>query len=457
MAKPNGRRPSGRGGPRTAAASSRSRPAKTDSTEKALQRAQQALRLTEERFRTVLTHSLDAAYQRNLQTGGIDYMSPAIEQLTGFSPKEMSALNYETFADRIHLDDRQWVKEERARVIAAGRGSGIVQYRFQHKDGIYRWLTDRFSVLPDEHGRALYKVGSIRDITRRKVVEEELAKLAADLEQRVAQRTAEIETINADLRHEMALRQRLETEILQISEREQSRLGQELHDNLGQQLTGISMMLAAFQKKLQSASNPAARDAATISRLLQDALLTTRTLAKGLFPTELGREGLIFALTELVARVSLMSGVECVMRQDKAFSCERATAIHLYRIAQEALHNAIKHGKPKHITIDCSGRGGVTTITITDDGVGFRKNQGQRRGMGLDIFQHRARIIGATLDVRRGDTGGCVVTCRLNPTRPTTVPSNQEAPHDTLIISPEIPVEPPGTTRRPRATRLGPP
>jgi PAS domain S-box-containing protein len=143
-------------------------------------RAEDALRESEERFRAVLEGSLDAAYRRNLQADRYDYMSPVIEQILGFTPEEMGAMNLEEVMDRIHPDDRPPVETELANAIASGRG--LLEYRFRAKDGEYRWLADHFTVIRDPDGRPLYRSGIVRDVTGKKWAEKELARTHRDLE-----------------------------------------------------------------------------------------------------------------------------------------------------------------------------------------------------------------------------------------------------------------------------------
>ena len=150
-------------------------------------RAEEALRESEERFRAVLENSLDAAYRRNLQADRYDYMSPVIEQILGFTPEEMAAMNLEEVVDRIHPDDRLPVEAELNTAAASGRG--LLVYRFRAKDGRYRWLEDHFTVIPDSIGQPLFRGGIVRDVTERRRTEEaimrhagELARIHRDLE-----------------------------------------------------------------------------------------------------------------------------------------------------------------------------------------------------------------------------------------------------------------------------------
>jgi len=150
-----------------------------------------ALRESDERFRSVLENSLDAAYRRNLQTDCCDYMSPVVEQITGFSVQEVSAMNINEVLGRIHPDDRPRVAAERAQALDAGHGT--IEYRFKCKDGKYCWIADRFKVIKDQDGKPLFGGGIVRDITELKKVEEALKKAYNNLEEKVKERTAKLE------------------------------------------------------------------------------------------------------------------------------------------------------------------------------------------------------------------------------------------------------------------------
>ena len=142
-------------------------------------RVEDALRESEERFRAVLENSLDSAYRRNLQADCYDYMSPAIEEILGFTPEEMAAMNHEEIMGRIHPDDRSLVKAELNTAAASGRG--LLVYRLLAKGGEYRWLEDHFTVISDSAGRPLFRGGIVRDITGRRRAEEAIARSAAEL------------------------------------------------------------------------------------------------------------------------------------------------------------------------------------------------------------------------------------------------------------------------------------
>jgi PAS domain S-box-containing protein len=310
--------------------------------------------------------------------------------------------------------------EERARVHAEAVDALInkkdieLEYRTVWPDGTIRWVQARGKSFDDENGELLRIIGIMQDVTERRKSEEALRKFNTELESLVQERTEVIQRTMLELREEIAKRRGLEEEILGISERAHARIGQDLHDDLGQQLVGIALHLQLLSAQLNAEAHPSAQEASKLKGFLVDSIVTTRNLAKSLYPVELERGGLIISLQDLAQRTELMSRAVCTVTADEAFRFDKAAEIHLYRIVQESIGNALKHGKAQHIAIDCGVRDGVSTLTVTDDGVGFEtRGDGKIWGMGLHLFQYRARLIGANISVTRGENGGCVVTCTM--------------------------------------------
>ena len=207
-------------------------------------------------------------------------------------------------------------------------------------------------------------------------------------------------------------RKNLEKAILDISAREQRRIGQDLHDGLGQHLTGIAFMAKVHQAKLAEQKRSETQDAAKIVKLVNEAIHKTRELARGLLPVVSDSQGLMSALQLWAAEVEDLFGVSC------RFQCETPVLIHddtmathLYHIAQEAVNNAIKHGAPRKVLIQLSAEQGRGTLLIKDDGKGIAENPANTQGMGLHIMNYRAGVIGGTLEARRDTTRGTIVTC----------------------------------------------
>lgn len=206
-------------------------------------------------------------------------------------------------------------------------------------------------------------------------------------------------------------RRRLENQVLEISEWEQQRIGQDLHDSLSQQLAGIAYLGKVLEQKLTAQSMAEAKDAKEIISLIDDAITQTKGLARGLYPIRLEDLGLMNALDELSHTVEKLFAVPCRFAYDCPLLVhDTITAIHLYRIAQEAVNNAIKHGRAKNIVIGLTTDNGMTSLSISDNGTGFRKGHKDGKGMGISTMKYRANMIGATIDIR-SDKNGAIVNC----------------------------------------------
>jgi signal transduction histidine kinase len=235
------------------------------------------------------------------------------------------------------------------------------------------------------------------------------------------------------LTQEIAERQRLEEEILKVSEREQRRIGRDLHDSLCQHLTGTALAGQVLGERLAARSLPEAADADKVVELVEEGITLARNLAQGLYPVEMDAEGLMDAFRDLSDNISKGAKIRCVFECDApVLMHDDATATHLYRIAQEAVRNAIQHGKPKRIGITLAERGNLVTLTVEDDGIGVPETPQKSSGLGIQIMAHRAAMIGGSFAIEPGPTGGTIVTCSIpkaaaNPM----TQSPQEHPHDT--------------------------
>ncbi|MDZ4403613.1 response regulator [Prosthecobacter sp.] len=258
------------------------------------------------------------------------------------------------------------------------------------------------------------------DISERKRAEQVIRRLNEELEKRVEERTRALQQANQKLRQEAAMRRKLEEEILHISEHEKQRIGQDLHDDLGQQLAGIWLLSDVMKSNLIKQGSPEAESADKITGLLKNALGLTRSLARGLHPVAMQAGGLVTALDELATRTSDMFRIDCRCQCPPAIDMDNTTATHLYRIAQEAVTNAVKHGRAKEIDIELSTNPHHTVLSVKDQGKGKGKGKGlaepdpKHRGMGLRIMNYRADIIGGILDIQRHPSGiGTTVVCTI--------------------------------------------
>lgn len=218
---------------------------------------------------------------------------------------------------------------------------------------------------------------------------------------------------SAALAEQMAERKQLEQELIMTSEREQQRFGHELHDSLGQHLTGAAITAHLLAKKLKG--KPEEPSAVKLVDLLDHGIELTRSLARGLYPVELESAGLMAALEELAR------GTTALTRQDCRFDCpspiavnDRTASMHLFRIAQEAVNNAVKHAHAKSIVIRFEQDADGLRLSVADDGRGLAPAEaGKPHSMGHRIMRNRAAVIGGRLEIRSRETGGTLVSCVL--------------------------------------------
>ena len=209
-------------------------------------------------------------------------------------------------------------------------------------------------------------------------------------------------------------RKHLEKAILEISAREQRRIGQDLHDGLGQHLTGIAFMSKVLEQKLSDQNLSESVEAEKIVKLVNEAINKTRELSRGLLPVMANAQGLMSALERLAAEIEDLFQIRC------SFQCEEAvlvhdvgSATHLYHIAQEAVNNAIKHGQAMNISIELAADSVEGILCVTDNGRGILDSGMTDSGMGLRIMSYRANIIGGSLEIGRHNGGGVTVRCRF--------------------------------------------
>ncbi len=199
---------------------------------------------------------------------------------------------------------------------------------------------------------------------------------------------------------------------MEISADEQRRIGQDLHDGLGQHLTGIAFMSKVQEQKLAEKGLTEAAEAARIVKLVNEAINKTRELAHGLLPVAAESQGLMSALKRWAVEVEDVFSISCQFRCESPVLIHDAImSTHLYRIAQEAVNNAMRHGHASEVVITLSAGNRQGSLIIEDDGSGLRETSANHSGMGLQIMNYRARMIGGSLTVQRGKTRGTRVRC----------------------------------------------
>ena len=208
-------------------------------------------------------------------------------------------------------------------------------------------------------------------------------------------------------------RKQLEREILDISNRERRQLGNDLHDGLGQELTGVALMLRSVATQLRRDSPTAAPQIDEIVGLVNHAIASTRAMAHGLMPVTLDHGGLGSALAELTSRARVSYGIEVRFRRSipADLQIDENTANNLYRITQEAINNSIRHGHPGTVLVNLRAHAGKLELSVNDDGVGFVDGPDRIGGMGLKIMKYRAQVIGGTIKIEPRRSGGTRVKC----------------------------------------------
>lgn len=293
-------------------------------------------------------------------------VNPAFTACLGWSQGELKA---SPFLDFVHPDDRAATRAEVAR-LAAAVSTIRFENRYRHRDGSYRSLQWSARTVPG--GEQIY--ATARDVTWEK---------------------------------------RLEREILEIGDREREQLGRELHDGLCQTLAGIAALSATLSRSLAKSSRRTASAAAgEIATLLNEAIVQTRDLARGLGPVGLAESGLDGALRALADRVRHQFRVSCTLTcHPPPPRLPGETEAHLFRIAQEAVNNAVSHGRPRRVGIRLGFKDGKGLLRVWDDGVGVPEEAGDEIGVGLHTMASRARLIGGSLEVGRRSPRGTAVTC----------------------------------------------
>jgi len=228
-------------------------------------------------------------------------------------------------------------------------------------------------------------------------------------------------TVYTGMARDVSERRRLEREILDVSEDERRRIGQDLHDGLGQMLTGIGLLCQDLARRLEEEDHERADDMAEITEHVKKADQRARTLSHGLIPVDVEPNGLVEALRRLSADVEQAFDLESRFQEIGTVRLQNSTVTtHLYHIAQEALNNATRHAAPDLVRVTLAAEAESLRLTVEDDGIGFEAENPGEEGMGLRTMQYRARLIGGTLDIDSRPGAGTAVICTVpHPSSPT--------------------------------------
>ncbi len=332
-------------------------------------RAEAALRESEERLRAVLDTAADAIISID-QHGIISSINPATVQMFGYAQDELLGQNVNILMPPPCHDQHdgyiaRYLETGEARIIGIGR-----EFVGRHKDG------SKFPIglaVSEVHHLGLF-TGVIRDISAVKELQKEVLEIAAD---------------------------------------EDRRIGHELHDNTQQQLTGLGLLASSLAAKLGKEASPHTALATRLADGIKESTAHVHLLARGLVPVDIDAEGLRSALADLAERIVEQYGVQCEFRCSGNIDVtDNFVATHLYRIVQEAINNAIKHGQANRIEISLDEQNDVISLQVQDNGIGIDANKpAEIGGMGLRIIQYRASLIGAAVQIGPGAAGGTLVSC----------------------------------------------
>lgn len=331
---------------------------------------EQALRESEDRYRSLFTHSPDAILVN--QQNRVILVNEACLRL--FGAQSADELIGKSPYDLIHQDYHPLLRDRVRRIRETAEPLPAIEEKIVRVDGTTVEVEVLAAPFPLAGTNAIHVI--LRDISQRRA---------------------------------------LEREIIEASTTEQERIGQDIHDGLGQQLTGLNMLAGSVEQHLVAAGHTReAQQVATLRSHLSATLEETRSLARGLSPVVIDPQGLADSLAELAVRITRTTGIDCrYIGSREVLIDEGFPAIHLYRIAQEAVHNAVKHAEPKHIEISLDRDEEGLLLAIKDDGKGIDLAQDRHGRLGLHIMRYRAGILGCRFSVGPAMAGGTLVQCAL--------------------------------------------
>ncbi len=337
-----------------------------------IQRHRDAQRLveSEQRFRSAFE---DAAIGKALvsSTGRLWRVNPALCEMLGYSADELLRLDVQAITYPEDLPrDLGFARD----MLEGKRTHYEMEKRYIHKSGRLIWGLLSVSLLRSNTGEPLYFVSQVQDVTERK---------------------------------------RLEHAVRELTSGEQRRLGRDLHDGLGQELSGLSFLAGAFAAKARRLNSPLADDATTLSAIARQAVATCRDIVRGVSPLTESRGGLVSGIRQLTMRAAEISGL------DIQFAATRAAALRLswdsrnqlFRIAQEALNNALLHGGADSIRVKVAITKRFVKISVEDNGHGLPADLTEPKGLGIETMRYRAAALQAQLQIETAVAGGTVVMC----------------------------------------------
>jgi PAS domain S-box-containing protein len=394
-------------------ASSARKSTRNDGT--ARKRTEEAIRQSELRYHTLFDLVPVAVYACDAD-GFIQEFNQCAVELWGREPKKNHPKEKFCGSFKIFSSGGRSMPHAKCPMARALKGETLeasnLEILVERPDGSRRNVIVNPRSLRNECGKIVGAINCLYDVTERKRAHTELEKAKGFLETHVLERTAEVRAANKDLESEIRRRKGLEGQILEISDREQQRLGEELHDGLCQHLTAIGFMAKAAALRLKDHRVFDVSDVEKIAELINAAANDARNIARGLHRIDVDSAGFLDALRDLVDREIWKT--PCQLEIKEPFEIEDdAAAAHLYLIAREAVINANKHAQAQEIVVHLARSRTGIVLSISDDGVGLPKKPNKARGLGFRIMKYRARAVGGHLEVTRSPNGGTRVACYL--------------------------------------------
>jgi two-component system, NarL family, sensor histidine kinase UhpB len=366
----------------------------------------------EHAFRQAIENSVPSGIAVVNLDGRQTYVNPAFCEMVGWTESELvGAKPPFTYWPP---EDVEIIRTALEQVIQGHAPADGVELRYARKNGERFDALVLVTPLRDSFDNVSGWLSSISDITRLKQAETELRRSHEELETRVRDRTAALSAANSALQAAMGERRRLEHELLDITEKERRRIGLDLHDDLGQKLSGVALMAKGLQLKLAKQRSGDAKEAGQIHKLIEQAMDHASDVAHDLATLDFRENDLPQALKQLTGHARDSFGISCQFKTARNVPPLETNVIRqLYKIAQEALTNAIKHGKTRQVRIELALDTNRLLLTVRNEGVPFPSVVSRTAGMGLRIMNYRANLIDASLEIKPARPNGTMVSCSV--------------------------------------------
>jgi PAS domain S-box-containing protein len=374
-------------------------------------RAEEKVRQTQERFELLVEGAKEYAMFLLDPDNKITFWSSGAERVFGWSAKEATGKSGSLI---FTPEDRERGAVEKEIGIASREGRAPDRRWHLRKDGTRIWVDGVMERLDDERGNLRGFAKIARDATDQRKADEQLRYARDQLEQRVLERTADLMSMNNELERTIRQREQLERDLLEISERERRRIGQDLHDIVCQELTATALFLKSASNTIHH--REAAKSLSEAAEIVNRNVGVARDLARSFQPSELRAGGLIEALRGLCKQANEHPKIHCTLKLPKNIRVRDETlALNIYRIAQEAVRNAVNHSGGDEVIICIEREKEFVRLVVEDNGKGFRPPKGKKRskGLGLHIMKYRANVLGGTLMIDARPKGGTKVTCEV--------------------------------------------